>query len=88
VATHFPGIHALRGVAASFVVIFHAGHFAAVAAGKLADDIIKINLGSLGVMTFFIISGFVITLNRHLPPAEFVVKFVVMTSVSVAWLVR
>ena len=71
-ATHFPGIHALRGVAASFVVIFHAGHFAAVAAGKLADDIVKISLGSLGVMMFFIISGFVITLNRHLPSAEFV----------------
>ena len=69
---HFPNIQALRGLAASSVVIFHAGHFAAVAAGKSSDDIVKIGLGPLGVMMFFIISGFVITLNRHLPPAEFV----------------
>lgn len=69
---YVPGIHALRGVAASFVVIFHAGHFAAVAAGKPSDEIVKIGIGSLGVMMFFIISGFVITLNRHLPTAEFV----------------
>ena len=72
VSQHFPGIQALRGLAASSVVIFHAGHFAAVAAGKPSDDIVKIALGALGVMMFFIISGFVITLNRHLPPAEFV----------------
>ncbi len=73
-STYVPGIHALRGIAASFVVVFHAGHFAALAAGKPSDDIVKVGLGSLGVMMFFIISGFVITLNRHLPPAEFALR--------------
>jgi len=71
---YFPGIHALRGIAALLVVVQHAGHFAAVATGRPEDDLVKIGLGSIGVTTFFTISGFVIALNRHLPTTEFVCR--------------
>ena len=73
-AQYFAGIHALRGAAALLVVLQHAGHFAAVVTGRPADDLVRFGLGSIGVTMFFTISGFVITLNCHLPTTEFVCR--------------
>lgn len=65
---YFDGVNALRGLAALMVVIHHAAYFAGLPV-KLPFDI-----GSVGVMLFFVISGFVIGLNRHLPVGEFTAR--------------
>lgn len=70
----YPGIHALRGIAAVLVVVQHGGMFATQAAGVPFTNLLKIDFGALGVLTFFIISGFVIGLNRHLPTGEFLLR--------------
>jgi peptidoglycan/LPS O-acetylase OafA/YrhL len=70
----YPGIHALRGIAAVLVVVQHGGLFATQAVGVPFTNLLKIDFGALGVLTFFIISGFVIGLNRHLPTGEFLLR--------------
>jgi peptidoglycan/LPS O-acetylase OafA/YrhL len=70
----YPGIHALRGIAAVLVVVEHGGLFATQAVGVPFTNLLKIDFGALGVLTFFIISGFVIGLNRHLPTGEFLLR--------------
>jgi peptidoglycan/LPS O-acetylase OafA/YrhL len=76
VAAHpyFPGVNALRGVAATLVVVEHAGLYASQAAGVPLADVLKVDFGALGVLSFFTISGFVIGLNRHLPTPEFLAR--------------
>ena len=71
---YYPGIGALRGIAAVLVVVQHGGMFATQAAGVPFTSLLKIDFGALGVLTFFIISGFVIGLNRHLPTGEFLLR--------------
>ena len=71
---YYPGIGALRGFAAVLVVVQHGGMFATQAAGVPITNLLKIDFGALGVLTFFIISGFVIGLNRHLPTGEFLLR--------------
>ena len=71
---YYPGIGALRGLAAVLVVVQHGGMFATQAAGVPFTNLLKIDFGALGVLTFFIISGFVIGLNRHLPTGEFLLR--------------
>ena len=72
--TYYPGIGALRGIAALLVVVEHGGLFATQAVGVPHTNLLKIDFGALGVLTFFIISGFVIGLNRHLPTPEFLLR--------------
>ncbi len=72
--TYYPGIGALRGIAALLVVVQHGGLFATQAVGLPHTALLKIDYGALGVLTFFLISGFVIGLNRHLPTGEFVLR--------------
>lgn len=71
-ARFFPGIHALRAIAATLVVIEHAGY--------VAKDYSWISFvgphfsyGRIGVVLFFAISGFVIALQRTNPVGVFVV---------------
>lgn len=71
---YYPGINALRGLAAVLVVVQHAGLFASQTLGVPFTDLLKIDFGVLGVSSFFIISGFVIGLNRHLPTREFAMR--------------
>ena len=71
---YFPGVNALRGLAALLVVVQHAGSFAAQATNTPQADVLKLDFGTLGVLMFFTISGFVIGLNRHLPTAEFLFR--------------
>jgi peptidoglycan/LPS O-acetylase OafA/YrhL len=70
----FPGIHALRAIAATFVVIQHAG-FAAKDYFVFGYDIDNDYFvwGRVGVILFFAISGFVIALHRARPVGIFVV---------------
>jgi peptidoglycan/LPS O-acetylase OafA/YrhL len=65
----FPGLHALRVVAASFVVYEHASY---VANGYVVDQARLFPFGRIGVILFFAISGFVIALQRTKPVGEFV----------------
>jgi exopolysaccharide production protein ExoZ len=69
----FPGIHALRAVAATLVVIQHAG-FAAKDYFVFGYDIDNDYFiwGRIGVILFFAISGFVIALQRTKPVKQFV----------------
>jgi exopolysaccharide production protein ExoZ len=71
---YFPGLQVLRGFAALLVVVQHAGFFAAQTAGANVTNLVKIDFGTLGVLMFFTISGFVIGLNRHLGTAEFITR--------------
>ncbi|HKS62671.1 MAG TPA: acyltransferase [Xanthobacteraceae bacterium] len=71
---YFPGVNALRGLAALLVVVQHAGSFAAQATNTPQVEVLKLDFAMLGVLMFFTISGFVIGLNRHLPTAEFLVR--------------
>ena len=71
---YFPGVTALRGLAALLVVVQHAGYFAAQATDTPQADVLRLDFGTLGVLMFFTISGFVIGLNRHLPTAEFLFR--------------
>lgn len=71
---YYPGVQVLRGFAALLVVVQHAGFFAAQTAGANLTDLVKIDFGTLGVLMFFTISGFVIGLNRHLGTAEFITR--------------
>jgi exopolysaccharide production protein ExoZ len=60
----FPGIYALRALAAASVVIQHA----AFTAGNLSP---YLYCGRFGVVLFFAISGFVIALQRRKSPGVF-----------------
>jgi len=65
----FPGIHALRVVAALLVLYEHASY---VASGYVVDETRLFNYGRIGVILFFAISGFVIALQRTKPIGEFI----------------
>ena len=70
----YPGIHALRGVAAALVVFQHAVYSAHTVLGEKYVNEFPINFGRLGVVLFFSISGFVIALNRSRPVGRFLIK--------------
>jgi exopolysaccharide production protein ExoZ len=71
--TFFPGVHALRALAASLVVLEHAGSTAKEYAVMGYSFIIPhFSYGRIGVVLFFAISGFVIALNRARPIGEFI----------------
>jgi peptidoglycan/LPS O-acetylase OafA/YrhL len=69
----FPGIQALRAVAAILVVIEHAGsiehHYTIAGYSYLIPHF---SYGRIGVILFFAISGFVIALQRRKPLGTFV----------------
>jgi exopolysaccharide production protein ExoZ len=67
----FPGIHALRAVAATLVVITHAAYVANDAAELAVAPYLA--YGRIGVILFFAISGFVIALQRQKPASVFIV---------------
>lgn len=69
-----PGITALRGLAAVLVVIAHALMFGALLRGLPNDTAEVLPFGSVGVLIFFAISGYVIGLQRHIPPLEFMIR--------------
>jgi len=71
---YFPGIQALRAIAALLVVLQHSIVYTCEAAGIGYGDYLKLGFGLWGVMLFFCISGFVIGLNRHLPAGTFAVR--------------
>lgn len=60
----FPGIHALRAVAAVYVVAEHAAY--------VANHYTPIRMTSFGVILFFAISGFVIALQRTKTVGDFI----------------
>jgi exopolysaccharide production protein ExoZ len=69
----FPGIQALRAVAATLVVIEHAAYVANDYSLLQTITIIPhFYYGRIGVILFFAISGFVIALQRNKPTTEFV----------------
>lgn len=65
----FPGIHALRAVAAALVVVEHAAYVANDYSAIVA--VFLFPPGRIGVILFFAISGFVIALQRTQPIAVF-----------------
>lgn len=67
----FPGVHALRAIAATMVVIEHAG-FVAKDYSWIGFTIPHFSYGRIGVILFFAISGFVIALQRTKPVSLFV----------------
>jgi exopolysaccharide production protein ExoZ len=67
----FPGIHALRAVAATLVVITHADYAANASVGLPVTSYVA--YGRIGVILFFAISGFVIALQRRKPVGIFIV---------------
>jgi exopolysaccharide production protein ExoZ len=71
---YFPGIQALRAVAATLVVIEHSAYVANDYPLLLSITVIpNFSYGRIGVILFFAISGFVIALQRRKPVGEFVV---------------
>ena len=67
----FPGIHALRAVAATLVVITHAAYVAND--GAVLPVAPYLAYGRIGVVLFFAISGFVIALQRQKAVSTFIV---------------
>lgn len=62
-----PGLTGVRGIAALWVVLFHAHELAEVPFGLPArETVVGVRSGYLGVDLFFLLSGFVLTLN-YLP---------------------
>lgn len=70
-STFYPGIQALRGLAAVAVVVQHAVVLAHLVYGADYNAVLKMNFGITGVLIFFCISGFVIGTNSHMPFVEF-----------------
>jgi exopolysaccharide production protein ExoZ len=69
----FPGIHALRFLAATLVVIEHSAYIANDYPLLLSITVIPhFSYGRVGVILFFAISGFVIALQRTKPVGEFI----------------
>ncbi|MEH2491844.1 acyltransferase family protein [Bradyrhizobium sp. AZCC 2230] len=67
----FPGIQALRAIAATLVVFQHAAYMASLSAPQIS---ISPDFGRVGVILFFVISGFVIALQRAKPVPEFAIQ--------------
>jgi peptidoglycan/LPS O-acetylase OafA/YrhL len=73
IRTFFPGIHALRFLAAVLVVLEHAAYVSkdyALLGYSIAQP--YFSYGRVGVILFFAISGFVIALQRKKPVGEFI----------------
>jgi exopolysaccharide production protein ExoZ len=71
--TFFPGIHALRFLAAVLVVLEHAAYVSkdyTLLGYSIAQP--YFSYGRIGVILFFAISGFVIALQRKKPVGEFI----------------
>src|SRR4051794_30416269 len=71
--TFFPGIHALRVLAAVLVVLEHSAYVSKDYT-LLGYSIVQpyFSCGRIGVILFFAISGFVIALQRKKPVGEFI----------------
>lgn len=66
----FPGIQALRALAATLVVFQHAAYMAGLSNPHIS---VSPDFGRVGVILFFAISGFVIALQRTKPAQEFAI---------------
>ena len=83
----FTTVHALRGLAAFWVVLFHSYKFGALNALRLDPSspltLFLFEFGRGGVAMFFVISGFVIahSLRDARPDAPFVGRFMLRRSV-------
>ncbi len=82
----FVMVDALRGVAALWVVLFHAyeGHHIPRLAERLPSAVLAVIAnGNLGVAIFFVLSGFVIahSVSRHTVDARFMGRFVLRRAV-------
>jgi peptidoglycan/LPS O-acetylase OafA/YrhL len=71
---------ALRGIAAMWVVLFHAywgGHFGLLESRLPAPALALLRVGNLGVSIFFVLSGFVISysVSRHTVDVRFIGRF-------------
>lgn len=73
-AGFFPGIQALRAIAAALVLLQHSIVLTCRVEGIDPAPYLKVGSGHIGVMLFFCISGFVIGLNRHQPPVTFALR--------------
>jgi peptidoglycan/LPS O-acetylase OafA/YrhL len=82
-------VHLLRGCAALAVLLQHSGYFVAEYSGTDFKALLKVDFGTLGVLTFFCISGFVIGLIRHTRTEEFAIRRIlrIYPPFWVAWLI-
>lgn len=71
---HIPGITALRALAALSVVVAHALSTGAEIRGTPIEQVLTLPFGAIGVLIFFVISGYVIGLTRHSPTREFAIR--------------
>ena len=71
---HIPGITALRALAALSVVVAHALSTGAAIRGTPIEQVMTVPFGAIGVLIFFVISGYVIGLTRRSPPWEFAIR--------------
>jgi peptidoglycan/LPS O-acetylase OafA/YrhL len=69
-----PGITALRAIAALSVVVAHALSTGAEIRGTPIEQVLTLPFGAIGVLIFFVISGYVIGLTRHSPTREFAIR--------------
>jgi exopolysaccharide production protein ExoZ len=69
-----PGITALRAFAALSVVVAHALSTGAEIRGTPIEQVLTLPFGAIGVLIFFVISGYVIGLTRHSPTREFAIR--------------
>ncbi|MCF2523041.1 acyltransferase [Bradyrhizobium sp. G127] len=70
----YPGIQALRGIAAICVLVQHSIVMSSIAAVSDYKSILKFDFGYIGVLMFFCISGFVIGTNRKMSTTEFITR--------------
>lgn len=72
-----PGITALRAFAALSVVVAHALGNGADLRGTPIEQVAPLPFGAVGVLIFFVISGYVIGLTRHSPTLEFAIRRII-----------
>jgi peptidoglycan/LPS O-acetylase OafA/YrhL len=72
-----PGITALRAVAAVSVVLEHALDIGTGINGRPTEQVTTFPFGAAGVLIFFVISGYVIGLTRHIPTREFATRRII-----------
>jgi len=64
----------LRAFAALSVLVAHALSEGAAIRGTPIEQVVTIPFGAIGVLIFFVISGYVIGLTRRSPPREFAIR--------------
>jgi len=71
-SNYFPGVQALRGLAAALVVWQHSAYTSGAIVHHFPYTATLPDIGRIGVVLFFAISGFVIALNRDKPVGQFI----------------